>query len=137
MRLLACVPGATTPVQLLTAAATAGWRIAELTREDGRFAVYAGSESRGAEDRFISFDADDAVTAVPRTALAGIKDAALAPDGRSAFALRDAGKWRIVAYTGGVERAIARPSDGVQAGSLAIAGARLVWRNLSGAERTA
>jgi hypothetical protein len=135
-RLLACVPGATAPLQLLTAPSSASWRIFEAGREDGRFAVVAASESRGAEARFISFDADDAVTAVPRSSLVGIKDVALAPDGRSAFALRAEGKWRIVAYTGGVERVPAKPSDGVQAGSLAIDGARLVWRNLSGAERS-
>jgi hypothetical protein len=136
-RLLACVPGATAPVQLLSAPSSASWRIFEAGREDGRVAVVAGSESRGAEERFISFDADDAVTAVPRSALVGIKDVALAPDGRSAFALRAEGKWRIVAYAGGVERVPAKPSDGVQAGSLTINGARLVWRNLSGAERSA
>ena len=137
-RLLACPPGATAPVQLLTAPRTASWGGFELARENGRFAVYAAGASRGAVDQVLNFDADDVVAGTPRSAYGDTKDVALSADGRSAFAIRSTGKWKIVAFAGsGVERTLAKPSDGVQVGSLAIDGARVVWRNRSGAERGA
>ena len=73
------------------------------------------------------------------------EDVAIAADGRVAFAQRYGRKWRIsvfaLAGAGALqpERLIAKPKDGVKAGSLAFSadGTRVTWRNRTGAERSA
>lgn len=146
-RLLACVPGASTPTQLLEGPRNASWNVVELARENGRVAVFAGIRSGGPGELVISFDAAGARagTANASVAYGSIRDVALATDGRVAVALHSGRKWRVTAFAlagaGALktERTIAKPSDGVKAGTLAFSadGTRLTWQSRAGVARSA
>jgi hypothetical protein len=136
-------------VQLLTGPRNSSWKVVELARENGRVAIYAGIVSGGIGDLVISFGAMAGSarfgSANASNAYATIRDVAIAPDGRVAVALRSGRKWTITAFALGAagklrdERVIAKPQDGVGAGTIAFSadGARVVWHNRSGAERSA
>ena len=145
-RLYACPPGAAAPVEL-AGVSGAQWKVYELQREDGRFALWLTDDDKAL--RVVSF------TATPGSARAGAprelpwywdrEDVAIAPDGRVAFAHRYGRKWRVsvLALAGAAalqtERLIATPKDGVKSGSLAFSadGTRVTWRNRAGARRSA
>ena len=127
IRLFGCAPGATTPLELWQGGR--GAKVLELAREHGLVAVYAEDATR---DGVFVFGERLVLrgTPGPSQAYANIRDAAIAPDGRVALALRDGKRWRITAFTAaGQERVLARPKDGVTPGSLATDGTRVTWTN--------
>jgi hypothetical protein len=145
-RLYACPPGTATPVEL-AGVSGAQWKAYELQREDGRFALWLYDGDKAS--RVVSFNA------TPGSVRIGVPhdlpgywqwdDVAIAADGRVAFAQRYGRKSRIsvfaLAGAGALqrERLIAKPKDGVKAGSLAFSadGTRVTWRNRTGVERSA
>ena len=127
IHLFGCAPGAATPLALWQGGR--GGKVFELAREHGLVAVYAADSTRDGVfvfgERLVLHGRPG-----PSQAYASIRDAALAPDGRVALALRDGTRWRITAFTAaGHERVLARPKDGVTPGSLAIGGTRVTWTN--------
>ena len=127
IHLFGCAPGVATPLALWRGGR--GGKVFELAREHGLVAVYAADSTRDGVfvfgERLVLHGRPG-----PSQAYASIRDAALAPDGRVALALRDGRRWRITAFTAaGRERVLARPRDGVTRGSLAIGGTRVTWTN--------
>lgn len=145
-RLYACPPDAATPVEL-AGVSGAQWTVYELEREEGRFALWLSDNDT--DVRVVSFNG------TPGSARAGAphkrpwywqrEDVAIAADGRVAFAHRYGRDWRIsvfaLAGAGALqrERLIARPKEGVKAGSLGFSadGTRVTWRSRTGTERSA
>ena len=130
---------------LLQGPRNTSWRAFELARENGRVAVYAIQVGGGVGDHVISFDARARRRTARSTAYGSVRDVALAADGRVALALHSGNRWRVTAFALGAagalkgERTLAKPSDGVKAGTLAFSadGTRLTWQSRSGAERSA
>lgn len=138
-RLYACPPGAAAPIEL-SGLSGANWTVSEILREGGRSVLWIDDGDR--QQRVVSLGADARV-GVPRRLpwYWDLEDVATAPDGRVAFAQRYGRKWRIsvfgLAGAGALkrERLLAKPTDGVKAGSLAFDGTRVTWRNRKGARR--
>jgi hypothetical protein len=129
--LYGCAPGLPAPAELRRGG---GWTVLELAREHGFVALYAA----GRTDAVVAFGPGGVRvgTPGPSAAYAGIRDAAIAPDGRVALALRAGGRWTVTAFTpAGRERVLARPRDGVTPGSLGFDGRRVTWRSGAGAPR--
>jgi hypothetical protein len=145
LRLYACPPDAAAPVEIT---GVSGSRtVYELQREAGRFALWLAEDDTAPQ--VVTFNATPGSARVgsPRR-LAWYwqrKDVAIAADGRVAFAQRHGRKWRVsvfgLAGAGALqdERVIAKPDDGVKAGSLAFSadGTSVRWRNRAGTERGA
>jgi hypothetical protein len=104
IRLFGCATGATTPLELWQGGR--GSKVFELAHEHGLIA----------RDGVLVFGERVVLrgTPGPSQAYGNIRDAAIAPDGRLALALRDGKRWLITAFTtAGKERVVARPRDGV------------------------
>lgn len=136
-QLLACVPGAVTPVPLLRGPRHASWAVTEVSRKGGRVAVYAASEGHLDWDHVVGFAAGWARAFEvdgERLSARSIRDAAVRLDGRVAVAVRSSKRWRVSLLRNGRERVLARPRDGLRVGSLWFtADSRQVqWRNRAG-----
>ena len=137
-RLLACSGGE--PVTLRTGPRDGNWRVAELARERGRVALHVDADGHADWDYVLSFGAAGGLFATTSSNGSlwppAIGDVAIADDGRVAVAVKGRKRWRIAVFDQR-ERTLARPRDGVEAGSLAFraGGRRVVWRNRAGQAR--
>ena len=132
VQLYGCVGGA--PVLLLTGPRNSSWKVVGLGVKNGSAAVIA-SGVRG--NRLIAFGATPLQVVTPKASLAfGVRNVAFAPDGRVALVMHAGRKWTISAMTGGRERTLTHPKDGVRRGSLTFDGKRVTWHNLAGKSRS-